>query len=367
MKNAIAFSICLIASIAFATHNRGGEILYKRIAPTTTLVNGVATDYFNYRITVKKYSDHGGGAADRCVDTVYFGDGTRGVALRVNGPNTCSLNCGSAARCGSVVISQPGYLVNESIYEIDHVYPGPGNYVITNTDPFRNQGVVNIPNSINQVFHIRSMLVIGTGTNSSPVSANYPLGVGDNVNCFYHNPQATDAEGDSLSYELWASEGLNGTVPGFTFPATGPGGYFFITSAGLLHWCWPQTIGEYNFAIMIREWRKNTTGVYVQNGYVFRENQVIIRVGVLGLNNPEVDSALSAFPNPFDNSLEVTAMEGKAGQVIVYAADGRAVLSAEKQAGESLRLNTSGLAPGMYLLKLEQESGSIYKKVMKSQ
>jgi len=366
MKTAILLPLCLLFTIASATHNRGGEILYKRIAPTTTVVNGVTTDYYKYRITVKKYFDHGSGIADRCQDTVYFGDGTAGVAYRVNGTNTCGATCMAPAACGSVVISVFNYVVKENIYEVDHVYPGPGFYTVYSFDPNRNNGIVNIPNSVLQPFFIRSLIVVGTGTNSSPVSANYPLGTGDNVNCFYHNPQATDAEGDSLSYELWASETKNGTIPGFTFPSTGTNGYFFITNQGLLHWCWPQAEGEYNFGIKIREWRKNNNGVYMLNGYVFREYQVVIRKGVLGVDDTLLDNNWLVYPNPFSNTLELkTAGDGQTREAVLYSADGREAAKASATLGDPIRLNTQALAPGIYLLQLKNGEQTSYRKVIK--
>ena len=87
-KFLLAFSICLISFTSKATHNRAGEILYKRIPPYTQTLLGITIKVYTYSITVIKYTDDGVNIADRCVDTVYFGDNTRAVASRVNGP-TC--------------------------------------------------------------------------------------------------------------------------------------------------------------------------------------------------------------------------------------------------------------------------------------
>src|ERR1043165_3346015 len=83
--------VFLYSTTTRATHNRSGEILYKRIAPFSAIVNGVTVSVYNYSITVIKYTDHNlATVADRCVDTVYFGDGDRGIAPRINGNITCT-------------------------------------------------------------------------------------------------------------------------------------------------------------------------------------------------------------------------------------------------------------------------------------
>ena len=125
-----------------ATHNRAGEITYKWLFGYT------------YQIKVTTYTNIGGtNLADRCEDTVYFGDGTRAVVLRSNGPFG---SCGAPAREGQPINSD----IKLNDYVTNHTYGGPGAYTITMTDPNRNAGVENIPNSVNQVFYIESYLVI---------------------------------------------------------------------------------------------------------------------------------------------------------------------------------------------------------------
>src|SRR4051812_37836190 len=87
----LLFFLCF--TYANATHNRAGEITYKRIAPFTAVVGGVTVQVYTYSITVIKYTDDGPTIADRCVDTVFFGDGSRGIAPRINGATGCG--CGN--------------------------------------------------------------------------------------------------------------------------------------------------------------------------------------------------------------------------------------------------------------------------------
>ena len=143
-----------------ATHNRAGEITYKWLFGYT------------YEIKVTTYTNVGGNnLADRCEDTVYFGDGTRAIVLRSNGP----CNGGCSPGCEGVIL--PGGTIKINEYVTTHGYLGPGNYLISMEDPNRNAGVINIPNSVDQVFYIESYLVIptyGTRINNSPILTYRP-------------------------------------------------------------------------------------------------------------------------------------------------------------------------------------------------
>lgn len=259
---------------AKATHNRAGEITYKWIGPGK----------YTYQIKVTTYTNIGGtDLADRCEDTVYFGDGTRAVVLRSNGP--CNSGCSPA--CEGVAITSDIKL-NE--YITIHTYPGPGNYRISMEDPNRNADVINIPNSVNQVFYIESYLVIpffGNGKNTSPDLTFPPIDNACVNKCFLHNPGAYDVDGDSISYELTTSRGhLGVTCPGYTYPTTGGGTYNVNPLTGTLTWCTPQMQGEYNLAMLIKEWRKNDDGEYFLIGYILRDLQVL--VGTCSNNLPSI-------------------------------------------------------------------------------
>ncbi len=273
-----AFFCVVIFSQAKATHNRAGEITYKWLYG------------FTYQVKVTTYTNltnsGGGSPADRCEDTVYFGDGTRAVVLRSNGSNN-----GSCAPAGEGV-PLPGNTIKLNEYVTTHTYPGPGSYKISMEDPNRNAGVINISNSVSQLFYIESFLVIpafGNNKNNSPILTFPPVDNGCLSKCFYHNPGAYDSDGDSLSYELTTSRGHLGiTCPGYTFPATG-GGYFLVDSlTGTLKWCNPQIQGEYNLAMIIKEWRRNDDGDYFLIGYILRDMQII--VGPCSNNNPLLNS-----------------------------------------------------------------------------
>lgn len=262
-------SFCLVTK---ATHNRAGEITYKWLYGYT------------YQIKITTYTNIGASnLADRCEDTLYFGDGQRAVVLRSNG--VCNGQCSPA--CEGVPLAGGTIKLNE--YVTTHTYGGPGNYKISMEDPNRNAGVINIPNSVNQVFYIESFLVIptfGTGKNSSPILTFPPIDNGCAGKCFLHNAGAYDLDGDSISYELTTSRGHLGiTCPGYTYPTTGGGTYNINAVTGTLTWCTPQLQGEYNLAFLIKEWRKDDGGDYYLIGYILRDLQV--DVGSCS-NNPPV-------------------------------------------------------------------------------
>ena len=283
--------VCLIYSFRVsATHNRAGEITYKRIPPYSKVESGVTVQVFTYSITVIKYTNDGTSIADRCVDTVYFGDGERGIAPRVNGtaasPCATCCNCpnfnGQPVPCGTVITSSSSYVVKLNIYTIIHTYPGAGDYLIRTLDPNRNADVLNMSNSLQTPFYIESKLVIRNfiGPNSSPIFAFPPIDRACYKICFEHNPGAYDPDGDSLSYELTSSRGANGqAVTGYQYPSNlEPGTTYSINPiTGKLRWCSPQSIGEYNLSFIVREWRKNTSGDYIEIGYVLRDMQVIVK------------------------------------------------------------------------------------------
>lgn len=280
--------LCIFTMPMLATHNRAGEITYKRIQPFTTTVGGVQVQVYTYSITVTLYTDFGEQKADRCQDTLYFGDGDKAILDRLNGTGAIA-GCRCAPRCGEIIINQPNYGVKKNIYSTIHTYPGAGTYLIRTFDRNRNDQVVNIPNSVNQPFYVEAYLVITsfTGANSSPVFNFPPIDKACALKCFYHNPGAYDPDkDDSLSYEITASRGTGGVpVVGYTTPDPGTGGNYGIDArTGLVTWCKPQAIGEYNIAFIVKEWRKNTSGIYQLIGYVLRDMQVIVEA--CPLNDP---------------------------------------------------------------------------------
>ena len=231
----------LIPAGVIATHNRAGEITYKQISELT------------YRITVITYTSTGPEpVADRPQLEVQFGDGSSVEVPRIE-----------------EVYLPDYYKRNKYVWE--HTYPGPGTYQIVVEDPNRNRNVRNIPNSVNVVFSIKTILVIdpAIGENSTPVLLNPPIDKAALGYTFIHNPAAFDPDGDSLSYKLaicTAEEGKE--IEGYTFPPFSDS-LMVDERTGDLIWAAPTEIGKYNVAMTIEEWRKG-----VKIGKIQRDMQI---------------------------------------------------------------------------------------------
>ncbi len=304
----VLVSLCCMgfSLVSKATHNRAGEITYKWLYG------------FTYEIKVTTYTNIGSsGLADRCQDTVYFGDGSHATVNRSNGLSTICAGFGN----DGVPIN---FTIKLNEYVTMHTYPGPGNYIISMEDPNRNAGIVNVPNSVNQVFYIESLLVISTSGsthNDSPILTFPPIDKGCLTQCFYHNPGAYDTDGDSLSYELTYCRGTGGAIcPGYAYPANGGGTFKVDSVTGTLTWCTPQLQGEYNLAMYIKEWRMDASNHYVLIGYVIRDLQVDI--GTCNNNDPDVVNIADTCVVATSNLIVNVSANDPDGNVLTLTANG---------------------------------------------
>lgn len=211
--------------ILSATHNRAGEITYVQISDLT------------YRITITTYT-YTLSFADRPELEVEWGDNSTSTAHRKD------------------TLKLPNFY-KRNRYIIDHTFPGPGIYRIVVQDPNRNLGVKNIPNSVNVVFSISTILIVNPamGRNSTPVLLNPPYDKAALGYVFIHNPAAYDPDGDSLSYELTVCTREDGrAIENYTLP---PATHYLRVDSitGDLIWNTPKDTGIYNVAMEIQEWR----------------------------------------------------------------------------------------------------------------
>lgn len=246
----------LVAFATKATHNRAGEITFEYVGPYPALT---------YKVTITTFTRTSSVQADRpSLDSVHWGDNSP-TAVFVRSQK---INLGND--------------ISKNIYIGYHTYPGNGTYVIYFEDPNRNEGVVNIPNSVDVPFFIESVLIIDPYRfpNNSPVLTYPPIDRGCTGRTFIHNANAYDPDGDSLSYELTVCRGAGGAaIPGYTIPVASS--FFRLDSLnGDLIWNAPVQPGEYNVAFRIVSWRN---GVYL--GYVTRDMQILI--GQCNNNPPE--------------------------------------------------------------------------------
>jgi gliding motility-associated-like protein len=289
MKRLLIFIILIFFVVqAKATHQRAAEITYVHKGGNT------------YAFTVTMFTRTSSPADDqRDYMPIKWGDGTEEDIKRI-------------------IFQDIGNDITYNVYQGTHTFPGTGSYIISVEDPNRNNGVVNIPNSVNVPMYIESLLVIDPflGPNNSVQLTNPPIDVGCVNKLFEHNPATYDPDGDDLVYKLVVCKGQNGMdIPGYTFPKASE--YFKIDSqTGEIIWKNPILQGEYNIAFVVEEWR---SGVKV--GAVRRDMQINI---VACNHNPPVfdpvpDTCVMAndfltFPvtasDPEDGTIALTAKGG---------------------------------------------------------
>lgn len=263
MKNLISKKLFLLVMASFffasvnATHNRAGEITYVQLSALT------------YEITIATYT-YTLSFADRPQLDVEWGD------------NTIS----TASRQSQLIL--PNFY-KRNIYVITHTYPGPGIYKIVVQDPNRNAGVKNIPNSVNVIFSISTILTVNPamGFESTPVLLNPPYDKAAYHHLFIHNPSAFDPDGDSLSYALTVCTREDGKpIVGYTFPPATRS--FRVDSInGDLIWDTPADTGKFNVAMNIEKWRDGR-----KIGIVERDMQIEV---FNTKNNPPVNSPLKDY------------------------------------------------------------------------
>lgn len=238
---------------AVATHNRAGEITYEQVGELT------------YKITITTFT-YTLSPADRDELTVDWGDGEYTVAQRYREDFL------------------PDYYKRNK-YSATHTFPGPGVYEIVVQDPNRNDGVLNIPNSVQTVFSIKTTLKIdpSLGYNNTPKLLTQPIDKAGLYELFMHNPSAYDPDGDSLSYSLTTCLQENGEpIENYSLPQASDTIYIDPVTGDFV-WDAPVQTGLFNVAIKIHEWRDG-----VKIGYVIRDMQ--IKVVDTDNEPPEIDS-----------------------------------------------------------------------------
>ena len=287
---ALIVILMLFALKTFATHNRAGEITYEQISQLT------------YRFTLVTYT-YTPSLADRPTLVLELGDGTSSILNRVSKtslPNQVSMN----------------------VYKGNHTYNGPGSFIVSMEDPNRNGGVVNILNSINIPFYIETVLEINPyiGINNSPKLLNPPIDNGCVGFPFYHNPGAYDVDGDSLAYELVYCRGIDGNfIGGYSYPNASVS-FSIDPITGTLSWLNPTMVGEYNVAIIIKEYRN---GVLV--GSITRDMQITIAACnnvppiIESLNDTciEVGQTLNLLIEANDADNDVIILTGTGGPILL--------------------------------------------------
>ena len=287
----VALFVCwLLPSWARATHLRAGDIQAKS---DTTAAHDPRRIFFKMILYTKISAQ-----ADQPDATFFFGDGTNS-----------GLNAIKRVGNGTPVPTSPDTKVN--VYYFEHTYNAPGSYLVSFIGENRNKEVRNLADPVGQAFYISTRITIdpALGVNRSPVLTAPAIDQATTNQVYLHSPAAYDADGDSLAYRLQPSQRADSpnnlidtgrepnptTVPGFRYPDTydasgqqvaypgatvGAKSYFTQDPrTGLIVWNAPssQSIGEYNFAFIVEEWRRVEGAPRRLIGTVIRDMQIVVK------------------------------------------------------------------------------------------
>ncbi|SHJ02843.1 gliding motility-associated C-terminal domain-containing protein [Hymenobacter daecheongensis DSM 21074] len=271
-----------VSPAAWATHIRAGDI------QATSDPNDPRR--FTFKLVL--YTDVNS-PADTPEADIFFGDGTYAKVPR----RDKTLLTGAAS---------DSYL---NTYFFEHTYNAPKPlYVVSFIGENRKTDLVNIPNARDQTFYIYTSVTVDPAIafNQSPILNNPALNKASRQQVFVHNPGASDADGDSLAYELRPSQQANlqeairnGNNPnptnctGFVYPHLAAGGaqvayngppvgvpgappIFVQDGRGTIVWNSPEALGDYNVAFVVREYRRTGTRMRLI-GEVVRDMQITVR------------------------------------------------------------------------------------------
>ncbi len=251
MKKLLLLLIILLpVTKTFATHNLAAQITYRHLSG------------FTYEATITTYTKISA-PADHTELEIFWGDGQNDTIPRTNGNGM-----------------QVAMDIKVNIYVGTHTYAGPGSYTMYFVDQNRNQGIINILNSVNVAMYVESKLEILPGAvynNSVQFLAmpsfnailNYP---------YKHNITAYDPDGDCLTYDLVACRMSPGIpVPTYSFPQAS-NTININRASGEITWDSPVLQGEYALAVQITEWRNG-----IAMGYVVRD----FAVAAIALPTPQ--------------------------------------------------------------------------------
>ncbi|KAA9339123.1 gliding motility-associated C-terminal domain-containing protein [Hymenobacter busanensis] len=289
----------LAPDVAQATHIRAGDIQAK--SDTTLPVANRNSRRVFFRMTL--YMDPTSQATIQETDqTIYFGDGTK-AEVRFSR---------EADLLGFVNVRRRTYF-------FEHIYNAPGTYDVSCVGENRFSGVKNMARPDQQTFYIYSKVTIDPllGVNRSPVLSAPAIDLAAIQQVFLHNPAASDADGDSLAFKLrvcqqarGSVEQINNTAPintpvprpcdGYEYPNSqspsvspggvqvayagppvptvgGPATFDIDVRTGQLVWNSPSTVGDYNVAFVVEEWRRRANGTRFLIGEVLRDMQITVK------------------------------------------------------------------------------------------
>jgi hypothetical protein len=248
----LILGMCLLAVPLSATHLRSGQIIVEQII----------TGSLTVKITVQVWTNTSSGVhfgGDQ--DVLQFGDGSSAIVPeQMNQPAP----------------ELPGNFGMAS-YTIQHTYQGYGSYVVSFREPNRNEGILNISNSVGTMFYLESYFhLLETAAYKSPIPLQQPVFISDTSTPLETSIAATDNNDFALKYvTVVPRQDVNTDVIGYTQPAS------FNISEHLGMMTWDNVFqgakheGEYLFTARIEQYQWTDAG-WLLMGYMYRDFQIIL-------------------------------------------------------------------------------------------
>jgi Secretion system C-terminal sorting domain len=240
----------LVCTFSYASHLRSGVITFER---TSCLNNGVKITLTVYTNTSSSVAFGGDGLLD-------FGDGSNPILV----PETAA-------------IPRPdlGPNIGVAIFTYTYLYSMDGIYLISYNEPNRNAGILNMANSFQTEFCLKSNLVLGAVCVNSPQPTFAPVfqaALGSQFSVSLGS--FAGGENEFLTYEkVVPARDRNLPVIGYESPET-----FQVNRLnGLVTWDTDaqDTPGEYTFAVKISKFVL-LNDEFVFMGYVIVDFEVIL-------------------------------------------------------------------------------------------
>ncbi|MEO7989527.1 MAG: gliding motility-associated C-terminal domain-containing protein [Chryseolinea sp.] len=279
-------AIMLIGSMAYATHLRAGNIIATRDNCNSRLFHITIIVYTNTNGTSVLF----GGTKFDEGDLLDFGDGKERVLVPEIGPGKTPFGSNFSSTY-EVVDADRG--IAKATYTITHEYTGSSSFKISYREPNRNEGVLNMDQSVNTPFYLETVVVIDPflGCDNTPNLLVPPIDRACLGVTWSHNPGAYDPDGDSLSYAFVVpNQEVDEPVLNYRDPnkaefyadfehgsedQSHQPTFKIDPISGTITWDAPGKVGQYNIAFVIKEWRKYH-GKWQEMGFVRRDMQIIV-------------------------------------------------------------------------------------------
>ena len=245
MQIKIIAYLLFISTSTFATHLIGGFITLEH-----------QTGY-TYKVRFVSYTNVGPQIqADRCIQTILFSDGDSIIAPRVNGPMS---SCPFPATMGVVIANGIKY----NVYEGIKTFNNPGNYLAWTLNANRNDGIINIPNSVNMPIYVETYISVLDPNLYCPVSTidfgHLPILTAKTNNIFKSDLPIIKSDGDSVTYQIDTCKfGVNMPIVGYILPQ----GTSLNTNYGKFKIDAQSTQGQYAFALKANKFRNGVLVSY---------------------------------------------------------------------------------------------------------